>query len=162
MAQRKLIVKSSSIEKAGTGLFADEDIKAGSVVMIFSTDCFIISKTKYDSQQRNGNELMTQTGCRLIGDVFLYTDSKTRYDNYINHSFDANILYHAGICLAKKDINANDELTVDYRYILSEDDDYQFYDTLSGKLVKGYDGTTALLESTKELMALLKSGVKIV
>lgn len=160
MSRKKLIVKASGIAKAGTGLFADEDIHIGEIVMIFSTDCFIISKSDYDNQQRDGNELMMQTGCRFIGDVFLYTDSKTRFDNYINHSFTPNILYHAGICLAKEDIKKGTELTVDYRYILSEDDEYSFIDTNSGKLVKGIDGNAALKSSCEELLELLKKDVK--
>jgi hypothetical protein len=157
---RKLLVKKSQISGAGLGLFADEDIKKGTIVLIFSLDAFTISKNEYDSQQSDNNDLMMTTGCRFIGDIFLYTDSRVRFENYINHAFEPNLLYHAGLCIATSDIKRGAELTLDYGLILSENDKYSFIDTKTNKYVCGLSGTDALKASTRKLMDLINDVVE--
>jgi hypothetical protein len=158
---KKLFINKSN-RCTGTGLFTAEPCKKGEVLLLFSLDSFIIPKELYNQQQKNDNKLMTQTGCRLVGDLFLYTDSRVRLENYINHSFTPNVLYHAGICLAKRDLDPNEELLIDYRYILSEEDDAGFVDQDTGLEVKGLDGRTALKQSAAELLELLSDGSVVV
>ncbi len=158
---RKLSVKKSHISGAGLGLFADEDIKKGTVVLAFSLDAFTITKDDYDTQQNEENDLMMTTGCRFIGDIFLYTDSRVRYENYINHAFEPNLLYHAGLCIALDDIPKGAELTVDYGLILSENDKYSFTDTNTNKCVCGLDGMQALKKSTTQLLRLIEEGIEV-
>lgn len=157
----RLCIKESEIKDAGIGLFSNIFIPKGTIVMIFSLDSFIISKREYNEQQKKGNELMMNTGCRLAGEIFLYTDSRMRFENYVNHSFSPNLLYHAGLCIAKEDIPEQTELTLDYQYILSEDDDMGFVDTVTNKQVKGYTGTIALKKSAQELLNIIDSGTQI-
>lgn len=159
---RKLLVKKSQISGAGLGLFADEDIPKGTIVLIFSLDAFTITKNKYDEQQIENNDLMMTTGCRLIGEVFLYTDSRVRFENYINHAFHPNMLYHAGLCIALDNIPRGTELTIDYGLILSENDKYSFTDTLTNRQVCGLNGNDALRQSAKQLLDLLNDGIELV
>src|SRR5688572_20180043 len=114
---KKLFIRESKIPGAGIGLFAGEDIKCGDVVMIWSLNCFIVPEADYNAEQAKGNEIFIKTGARFVDGHFLYTDSNPRLENYINHSFEPNMLYHCGVCFAKKDIMASEEVTVDYKYV---------------------------------------------
>jgi SET domain-containing protein len=151
----KLIVKKSKI--SGTGLFADEPIKKCSVVMIWNTDAYLISESEYNRRQSLGDQIMVTTGVRYVREHFLFTDEKPRRENYINHSFTPNILYHCGICFALKDIKKDEELTVNYTYLLSETDTESFVDKITGKLISGVSGMQCLKETTRQLSEILES-----
>jgi hypothetical protein len=153
--RKSLILKDSKI--SGTGLFANEDIKQGSVIMMWGLRAFVISENDYNEAQKAGNELMIKTGCRFVDGIFLYTDNSPRLENYVNHSFQPNMLYHCGICFAKSNISKGDELTADYRYILAKNDANAFVDQVSGESVDGLDSQTCLTQTTKELLELLKT-----
>lgn len=151
--RKSLILKDSKI--SGTGLFANEDIKSGEVIMIWTLKAFVIDENGYNEAQKSGNGLMIKTGCRFVDGIFLYTDDSPRLENYVNHSFQPNMLYHCGICFAKIDIKKGDELTADYRYILAANDANAFIDQISGKPVDGLDSQTCLIQTTRELLGLL-------
>jgi hypothetical protein len=153
---KKLFIGNSTIPNAGTGLFAGEDIRKCDVVMIWSMECFIISEQDYNEEQKKGNKVMIDTGARFVDGYFLYTDTKPRLENHVNHSFDSNMLYHCGVCFAKKDILKGEELTVDYRYVLAKGDAARFVDTTTGATVDGVDSLTCLKETTEDLLNLLK------
>jgi len=152
---RKLFIGDSKLQ--GTGLFAGEDIKKGDVVMIWSMNCFIISEKDYNEEQRKGNSIMIKTGARFIDGIFLYTDSTPRLENYVNHSFTPNMLYHCGICFAKKDIAAGEEVTIDYKYVLAKGDVARFIDSSTGRDVDGLTSIECIKESTKELFDIVNS-----
>jgi hypothetical protein len=151
--RKKLILKESPI--SGTGIFANEDIKRGEVVMVWSIKALIIGEEEYNEAQKSGNALMIKTGCRFVDGIFLYTDNSPRLENYVNHSFNPNLLYHCGICFAKTNIKKDDELTADYRYILAEHDANSFVDAETSTKVDGYDSQTCLLKTTQELLEIL-------
>ncbi len=153
MACKKLSVQRSKIQ--GIGLFAAEPIEMGSVVMLWNMDAFLTSEREYNTRQAAGDKLMEATGVRYVNDYFLFTDAKPRYENYINHSFDPNILYHCGVCFALKDIADGDELTADYTYLLSETDDLSFNDAKTNTKVTGLSGIDCLLKTSEILLATL-------
>jgi SET domain-containing protein len=153
MSCKKLAVEDSKIQ--GIGLFAAEPIKMGDVVMLWNMDAFLIGEAEYNSRQANGDKLIEMTGVRYVADYFLYTDANPRYENYINHSFSPNILYHCGVCFALRDINSGDELTADYTYLLSETDDMDFVDAATGRKVTGLSGLECLLQTTEILREVL-------
>lgn len=153
MACKKLSVQRSKIQ--GIGLFAAEPIEMGSVVMLWNMDAFLTSEREYNTRQAAGDKLMEATGVRYVNDYFLFTDAKPRYENYINHSFDPNILYHCGVCFALKDIADGDELTVDYTYLLSETDNLSFNDAKTNTKVTGLSGVDCLLKTSEILLATL-------
>jgi SET domain-containing protein len=151
---KKLSLRASSI--GGLGVFANEHIACGEVVMLWCMNCYITSEQAYNDEQKAGNILMQKTGCRFIDGIFLYTDDTPRIENYVNHNFTPNMLYHAGICFALKDIQHDEELTVDYRYILAKNDYGAFVDTNTGTLVDGLDSITCIIETSEQLAALYK------
>lgn len=151
--RKSLILNKSPI--SGTGVFANEDIKQGEVIMLWSLKAFVVSENEYNEAQKANNQIMIQTGCRYVDGIFLYTDEKPRLENYVNHSFTPNMLYHCGICFAKTDIKTGDELTTDYRYVLAVNDANSFIDQITGINVDGVDSLTCLQQTTKELLDLL-------
>lgn len=161
MSYKKMTVNRSSIE--GYGLYAGEDIKQGEIIMFWMADAYLIPEEEYNQRQMNGDTQMIDTGVRYVGNMFLYTDSgpqKDRYENYINHSFTPNVLYHCGVCFALKDITAGDELTTDYTYLLSEFDQGFFEDKASGKTVKGINWVDCLRETSEQLTRLMTKKIK--
>lgn len=156
MSYKKLTVKQSSI--AGHGLYTDELIKKGELIMFWMADAHLIKETDYNLKQSLGDIQMISTGARYVGDIFLYTDvgpKKNRYENYINHSFNPNVLYHCGICFALRDIQPLEELTTDYTYLLSESDQESFVDEASNKVVRGVSWQQCLMQTTKQLINLV-------
>lgn len=152
---KKLVVKKSTV--SGSGIFADEDIKKGDVVMIWSIDCNIITETNYNIEQANGNQNMIKTGARFVDGYFLYTSETPRVEDNMNHSFNPNILYHCGICFALRDIECGEELFVNYKYVLSKGDHAGFVDEQTGIYVDGMDSIDCLKETTTQLLILLNS-----
>lgn len=154
MSCKKLYLSNSILQ--GTGLYTSEFIEVGDVVMLWNVDAFLINEKEYNQRQANGDAVVEMTGVRYVSDYFLYTDERPRYENYINHSFTPNILYHCGVCFALEDIEIGSELTVDYSYMLSESDDMGFVDGITGREVKGLHATVGLLESSKLLQKILE------
>ncbi len=158
MSYRNLTVKRSGIE--GYGLYANEHIKQGEIIMFWMAEAYLIPEDEYNKRQRQNDQQIIATGARYVGPMFLYTDiglNKDRYENYINHSYKPNVLYHCGVCFALKDIYPDDELTVDYTYLLSSDDQESFVDADTKTLVRGTDWRTCLLHTAKQLTNLLSN-----
>jgi hypothetical protein len=104
-----------------------------------------------------GDEQMIKTGARYVGPIFLYTGTEYRKENYINHSFNPNILYHCGICFALTDIKVGEELTVNYSHVLSENDSMAFKDQKTGQMVKGISWKQSIVETSKLLAGLYEN-----
>ena len=148
----KTEIRESKI--AGRGVFTLEPIKKGQIVANFPRNAKVITEEEYQEEQRKGNKVIIQSGVRWVGKEFLYKPEIDR-EEYINHSNSPNLLYHCGICFAKRDINIGEELTANYRYFLAENDVYAFKDN-EGKLIDGLSPKEALLQSSKELVELLE------
>ncbi|MCG7490469.1 SET domain-containing protein [Vibrio sp. Of14-4] len=143
-------VKNSTIQ--GLGLFAAESATKGQLLAILSYQADILTEEEYQEKQRQGNDVITWSAVRWIGEVFL-TGDKIGPEERINHSVDPTMLYHCGLCFAKTDINIGDELTVDYKYFLANDDVNKFKDSENIK-VDGINSHNALIDSAKELINL--------
>jgi hypothetical protein len=137
-----------------SGLFADERIARGAVVGIMALEADITSERSYQNAQRNDDSTYTQTGVRWIHKFFLF-DKRLMAEDFINHSHQANVLYHCGILFAKKDILIGEEITCDYRLFLAQNDEGAFCDKETKDLVDGYDPKKSLLTSTQQLVELI-------
>ena len=136
------------------GLYLMEPVKKGTVILIANSSG-IITEIEYQSEQAKDNKLISMTAVRLLGRSFIYGDSIGN-EEYINHSETPNMLYHCGICLAARDIAPGEELTVDYKYFLAEQDVYAFNNAETGKIVDGIHPAEAFIQSAEEVLALLK------
>ena len=144
------------------GVFTKEEIKKGEIISAWTDDSVIINKAKYLDKQTQGDEIAIRSAVRLVDDLFLYyPDSEPSEDpfTFINHSEDENVLYHCGILFAKRNIKSGEELTINYRYILAENDYCRFKDKVSNKPIDGISGRKALIASAKELLDLFNQKV---
>ena len=154
----KASVRDSSIE--GSGLFLQEFIKASSVVAIYSHGLSIIPENEYLRRTFLEDELVIRTGCRFVSDLFIVRESGVEDEDFVNHSQTPNLLYHCGICFARRDIYPGEELTLNYQYLLSEDEP-GFNDSLTGEYVCGLPSGAAMLQSALELAGLFKEAVRM-
>jgi len=147
-------VKNSPI--AQKGVFSKQFIKKGTIVSLFMLgNMKIMTEQEYQSEQEKGNTIIIKTACRYVGKYFLYGDQIAE-DEHFNHSFTPNILYHCGICFALCDIEPGQELTMNYHFLFAVNDVFRFTDSNSGRLVDGLNPTKSIVESAKELIALLE------
>lgn len=140
---------------AGSGLFLRSSVKKGAVVSIHGVDAKLVTQAEYQEEQRKGNDLAVRSGVRWVGRYFLYAKAMP-VESYINHSDDPTLLYHCAISFARTDMKPGDELTIDYRTFLAEDDVEGFEDMATGRMLFGLPPKEALLKSSTELVKLLQ------
>jgi hypothetical protein len=76
-------------------------------------------------------------------------------DCYVNHSFHASGLWHLGFIFATRDLEVGDEVTVDYRFLVDDNEVMPFRDNETGSEIVGYTWAENLKISTQLLLALL-------
>jgi hypothetical protein len=157
------IVKRSPI--SGMGVFVDVRVKKGDIVGCMALDSILISETDYQAEQDRGNDEVLRSCIRLAGVHFLYAKAifkdgveQLTEEDFINHSESPSPLYHCGMLFARRNLEAGEEFTVDYKYFLAFNDATCFVDGATGRKIACLDGAEALRESTSELLALLRSG----
>ena len=78
-------------------------------------------------------------------------------DCYVNHSFNPSGLWHLGFIFATRDLQAGDEVTVDYRFLVDDNEVMPFKDAETGQEIVGYVWEDNLRISTELLLALLRN-----
>lgn len=122
-------VKPSPIE--GYGLFAGNHIPFGTLIPL-SFAKTVGNKEAYEMKDDQDNNLFPVPGNRWAFHDGMFV--------FINHSEDPNMEYQKSdspAFVAIKDIAPGTELTTDYRLLLVDDQDNQFTDLMTGKLVRG-------------------------
>jgi hypothetical protein len=76
-------------------------------------------------------------------------------DCYVNHSFNPSGLWHLGFIFATRDLQAGDEVTADYRFLVDDNEVMPFKDAETGQEIVGYVWEDNLRISTEQLLALL-------
>ena len=99
---------------------------------------------------------VTRTGTRYAGKYFTFGNVEAPY-NYINHSFKPTLLCHCGVVVALRDLNAGDELTLDYRTLIDTTDVGIYNDAVSGREIRGFTAKETLLKTARDLIALVES-----
>ena len=145
-------VAASTIPGAGQGVFLDEAVPAGRILV--APDA-IPRVFRWD-------EVMALPDCdtALAASVRWFEDRFTVTPEwpdecYINHSFEPNGLWHLGFVFAARALAPGEELTVDYRHLLGEGQEESFRDSLSGRTIVGWSWQESLARSTRELAALV-------
>lgn len=145
-------IKDSHIH--GKGIFTTQFIHKTEIVMLFVNNIEIMTEKDFLEKSEN-DELMQNTGCRLLDNYFLNakrSSGKMEHEDFINHSVTPNAIYHCGVVYANRNIKEGEEITIDYRYILSDKE--QFVDAETGDIVKGYQGKIGFLYATMQLYNL--------
>jgi hypothetical protein len=77
-------------------------------------------------------------------------------DCYVNHSFNPSGLWHLGFVFATRAMAPGEEVTVDYRFVINDNEKMPFLDAETGREIIGYTWEENLRLSTEQLLALLK------
>ncbi|MBE7437527.1 MAG: SET domain-containing protein [Spirochaetales bacterium] len=145
-------VRSSLIEGAGRGVFTLEAVPRGSFVgMDFSSADMLIAESDVTPESRYGCE-------RRIEHICFDTRKREREGfDFLNHSLDPNLHFHLGYYFALRNIEKNEELTIDYRFLDSPQwgPDGDLVDETGDPLV-GYEWRESLIRSCQTVLALLK------
>ena len=144
-------IAESRIAGAGQGLFLDEPVARGRVVV--APDAIPATYRWQEVRSQPDPEAAMAACVRWFEDR--YTISSDWPDEcYVNHSFEPNGLWHLGFIFAARDLDAGEELTVDYRHLLPEGEQEVFRDAGSGEEIVGYSWAQSLALSTRALAAL--------
>ncbi|HEU0154188.1 MAG TPA: SET domain-containing protein [Arenimonas sp.] len=144
-------IAPSAIPGAGQGLFLEEPVAAGRVVV--APDAIPGTQRWETIRARADAEAAMAAAVRWFEDQC--TVSLDWPDEcYVNHSFAPNGLWHLGFIFAARPLQPGDELTVDYRHLLPEGEQEAFRDAASGEPIVGFSWAESLARSTRELAAL--------
>ncbi len=151
----------SNSEFHGDGLFTKEDIPKGSVVFYWGLaegDTHISEETYLEKRKDMSDEVFQKTSARWIHDIYL--EGQWGPDCYINHSDDPNILCYCGLGIARRDIKAEDEIHIDFRYILSENDLAHFVNIETNEKIIGVSNYESVTRGAQQLIELLEGDNK--
>jgi hypothetical protein len=145
-------VRPSLIAGAGKGVFVTADVRAGKVIVAPDQIPGTLSWPEIvalGEQQR-----AVESSVRWFEDHFTITPDWPD-ECFINHAFEPTGLWHLGFVFAARDLDAGTELTIDYRYLLHENFQDGFIDSVSGRPVNGIPWNENLRTSTEALLKLL-------
>ncbi|MEO8012055.1 MAG: hypothetical protein ABI650_10460 [Dokdonella sp.] len=142
----------SRIAGAGQGLFLDEAVASGSVLI--APDAIGRTWTFAEILQMPDAAAQLPATVRWFEDR--YTISPDWPDEcFVNHSFAPCALWHLGFIFAIDDLDADTEITVDYRHLLAPGQEEEFRDAVSGERIVGFTWNESLAASTQALLGLL-------
>lgn len=115
-------VKNSSNIDYGLGLFAKEFINKNSIVWEFKDGIDIkINQNTFDNLSSIHKNYFKKYGWK--DGEYIY--SSCDLTNFINHSFNPNLICSGDLTIAKKDINIGEELFMNYKEFDDWFDEYQ-------------------------------------
>jgi hypothetical protein len=142
-------IDASLIHGAGKGLFLEEAIGAGRIIIAPDT----IDKT-YPLAELLAHPEQMYASARWFEDR--YTLSTDWPDEcFVNHSFAPTGLWHLGFIFAPRDLPAGTEITVDYRHLLPPGQAEDFIDTATGEKIVGLSWYESLMTTTRALAHVL-------
>jgi hypothetical protein len=151
-------VAPSRITDAGQGLFLDERVARGSVVV--APDAIPRTYTFAEIGALPDRESALAATVRWFEDRFTVTPEWPD-ECYVNHSFSPTGLWHLGFIFAARDLEPGVELTVDYRHLLAEGQPEEFVDAETGREIIGWSWAESLARSTAELQQLIAAPARV-
>ena len=142
----------STIRGAGQGLFLDEDIAQGRIVI--APDAIPRTWRFDEITARSDAESLLPATVRWFEDRYTVTPEWPD-ECYVNHSFAPSGLWHLGFVFAAADLVAGREITVDYRHLLAPGQEEEFRDAETGDRIVGFSWSESLATSSQALLALV-------
>lgn len=144
-------VDTSLIPLAGKGLFLDQPVTAGKV---------LVAPSRIHQTVTLQDLLSDSADHHLDSSIRWFEDHCTVSPDwpdecFVNHAFDATGLWHLGFIFAQQDLPAGTEITVDYRHLLAPGVDIGFPDSITGQRIVGFSWPDSLRISTAQLHGLL-------
>jgi hypothetical protein len=142
----------SRIAGAGKGLFLDEPVARGRVIV--APDAIPRVHTFEEIERMpDAHELLPAT-VRWFENAYTVTPEWPD-ECYVNHAFAPSGLWHLGFIFAASDLAADAEITVDYRHLLAPGQEEDFRDSASGERIVGFSWDESLRTSTQTLADLI-------
>lgn len=151
MKRFDLAIRPSLIPHSGNGLFAQENIGRGRVVIFPNEENQTLSDQQLSAFPIDSIEY--QSSVRWFEDLYTI-DPKWSIESHLNHSFTPNTLWYLGFIIAKKEIQDGEELTIDYRHLLPANYTMDFSDSLTGLAITGLSWEEKMCKGAKEILEL--------
>jgi len=142
-------VGPSLIPFAGKGLFADEVIRKGAVIIAPDNVHTVWPEKKLREYAPDSVEV--ESSVRWFEDYFSLTPEWSD-ECYVNHSFTPNAQWHLGFIFALRELAAGEEITMDYRYVIGSAEEMPFKDSVTGRAIVGLSWEECLRGSAAELL----------
>jgi hypothetical protein len=142
----------SKIAGAGKGLFLDEPVARGRVIV--APDAIPGVHTLPEIERMPDAASLLPATVRWFEDAYTVTPEWPD-ECYVNHAFAPSGLWHLGFIFAAGDLDAGIELTVDYRHLLAPGQEEAFRDSISGERIVGFSWDESLGTSTRTLAGLI-------
>jgi len=139
----------------GKGLFAQEPIDRGKIICFFPIGAEVITEERFIAAVVNFEPMIVRTGTRYAGKYFTVGNESEPY-TFLNHSFEPNLLCHCGMVIARRRIEAEEELTLDYRTLVDETDIGTYADAATGTVIRGYSAKETMLRTARDLIDILE------
>ena len=138
----------------GKGVFLLESVKRGQVLVAPDAINRVYNKEEREALVPGSLE---DEACVRWFESYHTVSTDWPDDCYVNHSFNPSGLWHLGFVFAMRDLAIGDEVTVDYRFLVNDNEVMPFKDAETGKEITGYTWEENLRISTEMLMALLRN-----
>jgi hypothetical protein len=145
-------VEVSTIAGAGKGLFIDEPVARGRVLIAPDNVHTVWPESKL--RQYAADSIEVESSVRWFEDRFSLTPEWSD-ECYVNHSFSPNALWHLGFVFALRDLRPGEEITMDYRHVIGAGERMPFHDGETGREIVGLPWNECLRDSATQVAALL-------
>jgi hypothetical protein len=148
-------VDASGIAGAGQGLFLDEAVARGRVIVAPDNVHTVWPEARLRRYPADSREV--ESSVRWFEDHFSLTPEWSD-ECYVNHSYAPSALWHLGFIFALADLPSGTEVTMDYRYVIGEGERMPFADATTGREIVGLPWETVLREGALALLGLIDEG----
>ncbi len=144
-------IAASAIPGAGQGLFLDEPVARGRVII--APDKVHTLLPEHALRQHPPGSIEVESSVRWFEDWFSLTPEWSD-ECYVNHCFTPTGLWHLGFIFADRDLEPDTELTIDYRLVIGSGEEMPFRDAASGLPIVGLPWRDNLRQSAQRLLEL--------
>lgn len=145
-------IQPSRIPGAGKGLFLDQDVARGSVLIAPDKVHTVMAERELRTYAPDSIEV--ESSVRWFEDWFSLTPEWSD-ECYVNHSFSPTGLWHLGFIFAQDALPAGTELTMDYRLVIGSGEEMPFRDAATGQAIVGLPWQDNLRSSARRLLELI-------
>jgi hypothetical protein len=144
-------VAESRIPFAGKGLFVDEAVTRGRVILAPDNVHTVWPESRLRACDPDSVE--ARSSVRWFEDHFSLTPEWSD-ECYVNHSYAPSALWHLGFVFALTDLAAGTEVTMDYRYVIGDGEEMPFKDAVTGRPIIGLPWKECVSQTAAQLALL--------